>query len=603
MCRIAGIVSPLDKNDLNCITSMTDAMRRGGPDDYGTYINQELNIALGHRRLSLIDLSKDGHQPMVDVNEDVVIIFNGEIYNYQILKLKLQQLGYSFRSASDTEVIIYAYLQWGLDCFKEMNGMFAMALLDKRCNKIFLVRDYAGIKPLYYSFSKEYGLIFASEIRAFKAFKENWNENSDWKKYFLIFGHLPEPITTLENVQALERGTILEVDIATLKYEKKIFNKQYFNYSINDEKEAIFKIRETLTNAVERHLISDAPIGLFLSGGIDSSLLTILAKQFVGDNLTTLSIIFEDEKTSEQKYQDIIIKKTQAHHQSYLITQQNFYDALPDILDAMDQPSCDGINTYFISQKAKELGLKAVLSGLGADELFGGYNSFYRTSLLKKLKKIPSFALNIAGFFPDDKRKKLSFLATKTSLGDYLFNRGFYTNSQIAELLDCTEVEVNEVFEKASNLFPNFLDKLNPQEKVSYLETNYYMQNQLLKDTDYMSMWNSIEVRVPFLDKELLEVVHSIHPQIRYNSQQIKHLLVKAFENELPREIWDRKKQGFLFPFENWIQNVEPKTERKILLNKQHKLLNSQKLHWSRYWSFVLTESNNNRQFVNIKNA
>lgn len=603
MCRIAGIISPPNQNELNKISAMTDVMHRGGPDDEGVYLDKGLNVALGHRRLSLIDLSQTGHQPMTDKSESVVVVFNGEIYNYKELKEKLLQFGYQFHSTSDTEVILNAYLQWGLDCFKEMNGMFAIALLDKRCNKIFLVRDYIGIKPLYYSFTKDFGLVFASEVRAFKALKADWQENENWKKYFLLFGHLPEPITTLEKVFSLDKGSILEVNISTLKFEKYTFNKQYFHYNITDEKEAVLKIRETLTNAVQRHLISDAPIGLFLSGGIDSSILTILAKQFVGSNLKTLSIVFDDNKFSEKKYQDIIIKKTGSQHQSYLISQQNFYDALPDILDAMDQPSCDGINTYFISKKSKEFGLKAVLSGLGADELFGGYNSFYRTSVLEKFKKMPSALLGVAGLFPDDKKKKISFLAAKSSLGDYLFNRGFYTTKQIAELLDCSHEEMNELSQNASNLFPAFLDKLDAQEKVSYLETNYYMKNQLLKDTDYMSMWHSLEVRVPFLDKELLNLVYSIHPKIRFSNQQIKHLLIKAFETELPREIWDRKKNGFVMPFENWIKNIEPQTNRKELLQKQSNLLNSHKLHWSRYWSYVLTESNGSKEFINIQNA
>lgn len=597
MCRIAGIITPSSKESLHKIKAITNVMQRGGPDDEGFFIDENINIALGHRRLSLIDLSYAGHQPMKDNLENIVLVFNGEIYNFLEIKKQLLK-DYQFKSNSDTEVIIAAYLKWGLACFEKFNGMFAFALLDKKNNKIFLVRDYAGIKPLYYSISKQHGLVFASEVKAFKAFDSNWNENEDWKKYFLLFGHLPEPITTLQNVQPLEKGTILEVDIKTLETQKHVFYKQYFHYSINTEAEAIEKIRTTLTKAVERHLIADAPIGLFLSGGIDSSLLTILAKPFVGDNLKTLSIVFEDDKFSEKIYQQIIIDKTKAHHQSYLIKQKDFYDALPDIMQAMDQPSSDGINTYFISRKAKKYGLKAVLSGLGADELFGGYNSFYRTNLTSNIKKIPSQLLYLAGIFPDDRRKRLAFLADKSGLGDYLFNRGFYTIKQIAELLQCTEKEIKEVFIKAKKIFPSYINKLDEQEKISFLETNFYMQNQLLKDTDYMSMWHSVEVRVPFLDKELIDTVYAIHPKIRYKKTQPKHLLIRAFENQLPEAIWNRKKQGFLFPFEDWIEHVQPKTPHKTLLEKQLQSMQKNKLHWSRYWSFVLAEMNNQKELL-----
>lgn len=591
MCRIAGIVDFASPPNEAQITNLRDAMQHGGPDGCGIYMDDELPLAFGHRRLSFLDLSTLGHQPMLDDTKKIVLVFNGEIYNFLEIRNELQQKNYHFHSSSDTEVIINAYLEWGKDCFSKFNGMFALALLDKRVNKLILARDHAGIKPLYYSLQSN-KLYFASEVRAFKTINAAWPEHKDWKKYFLLFGHLPEPITTLENVVPLPKGSLLEIDLPTLKtVEHKFFNL-YYNYTIDSKEEAIEKVQVALTNAVERHLISDAPIGLFLSGGLDSSLLTLIAKPFIPNSLHTLSIIFENEKYSEKYYQDIIIKQTRANHKSYIVTEELFKESLPDIINAMDQPSNDGINSYFICKYAKEYGLKAVLSGLGADELFGGYQSFNRTKSINSIRRLPDFMFQVAGIFPDDRRKKISFLGVKNGLGEYLFNRGFFIPSQVASLLDCTEAEVNDVVKKMQHQLPAFIEKLPAQEKVSYLETNLYMQNQLLKDTDYMSMWHGIEVRVPFLDKELMQLAFSINPTVRYNKEQTKYLLIEAFKKSLPEEIWKRPKQGFIFPFEQWMKQVQPSNDVSGKTQQLQKGLANGNIHWSRYWSYVLSQQN-----------
>ncbi|MCZ2298213.1 MAG: asparagine synthase (glutamine-hydrolyzing), partial [Chitinophagales bacterium] len=504
MCRIAGIINYKEQDCIkNRIVTMANVMHHGGPDDEGFFIDTSLAVALAHRRLSLIELSNLGHQPMFDDTNNIVLVFNGEIYNFKTIRSELIALGFKFKSNSDTEVIINAYKQWGINCINRFNGMFAFALLDKQIQKIFLVRDYNGIKPLYYTIQND-ELIFSSEMRAFKALNPAWEENTNWKKYFLLFGHLPEPVTTLKDIYPLEKASYLEYDLST----KKICTKKYFtlpyNYTINNEQEAVEKIKHTLIESIERHLISDAPLGLFLSGGLDSSLLTLIAKPFVGNNLKTLSIVFEDEKFSEKKYQDIIINTTGAHHQSFIVKEEDFLNNLPDILEAMDQPTTDSINTYFITKFAKEYGLKAVLSGIGADEIFGGYNSFYRAKKIKQLQKIPKAVLALANLVPNDRIKRITFLKDKSGVGEYLLNRGFYTINQVAKLLDCSTDEVKDAYKNIINLAPKELNEISYQERVSYFERNFYMQNQLLKDTDFMSMWHSVEVRVPFLDKELM---------------------------------------------------------------------------------------------------
>ncbi len=586
MCRIAGIYSQGNKQLQQDILLMRDAMHRGGPDDCGIYIDDQLPLALGHRRLSLIDLSPLGHQPMQDRAGNIQLVFNGEIYNYQEIKNTLISLGHTFKSKTDSEVIIYSYLQWGVDCFRRFNGMFALAIWDKGEQKIILARDHAGIKPLYYHLAKD-KLIFASEIRAFKALDSNWPENPEWKIPFLTFGHLPEPFTTLQNVKPLEKGACVIIQLPSLEYKSHRFNKFTFSNTINNIDDAVAIVKEKLEKAVERHLISDAPIGLFLSGGVDSSLLTLIADKYIGTNLKTLSIVFEDATLNEEPYQQLIVNKTKAKHHSFLVTEKEFSEHLPDILQAMDQPSTDGINSYFICKYAKEYGLTAVLSGLGADELFGGYGSFNRASFAATVNLLPSFIPPLAAKVLPDKYKKLAFLKRKDLIGDYLFYRGLYTTLQTAHILHCTQNDVHQVLDKVQ--IPDLPKNTHPKNEVSWLETNLYMQNQLLKDTDCMSMWHSLEVRVPFLDRELMETAYSIAPQIKYDSKIGKHLLVKAFDDVLPRAIWERQKQGFTFPFSKWMKNVGISAPDLSLINTLKKY-NDNQFHWSKYWASLLEQ-------------
>ena len=670
MCRIAGIFDPNNQHLQEDILKMRDAMHRGGPDDAGLFT--EGNLALGHRRLSIIDLSAAGHQPMHSENQNLVMVYNGELYNFKEIRSSLEALGHTFHTQTDSEVVLKAFEQWGNACFQQFNGMFAIAIYNKAKQEITLARDHAGIKPLYY-FLEGNQLYFASEIRAFKALNR-FQENPDWKIYFLAFGHLPEPITTLANIFPLEKGTCLTIGlenlearserreasentdiantdrrdghrgeglhsdtlgIATSNQElgtsdqrpgKKIsplasrFSSLKFSNVITNKQEALAKVKDTLSAAVERHLISDAPIGLFLSGGIDSSLLTILAEPILKDKLQTLSIVFDETEFSEKKYQDIIIAQTGTKHRTYTVSKAQFLAALPDVMEAMDQPSNDGINSYFICKYAKEAGLTAVLSGLGADELFGGYNSFANAAKVQQIKRwVPSFAFKAAQWFSKDKYQKAAFLAIPGPIGHYLFNRGLLCPKEISKILHVDESKVWQLLTNLNQHYTYFVENessrvrddetfglatvrhetvrlseeqkrearvesrdltagltkvistsdqqpatknsplasrfssLNSFNKASFLESNLYMQNQLLKDSDYMSMWHSIEIRVPFLDKELMQLAYQISPAIKAHNKQKKFLLIHALGNQLPRAIWDRPKMGFTFPFQKWL--------------------------------------------------
>lgn len=583
MCRIAGIFDPRVNNLQQEIVRMRDAMKNGGPDDAGIFMHSSMPLAFGHRRLSLIDLSEAGHQPMIDA--ELTIVFNGEIYNYKELKSTLQHYGHLFKTESDTEVILKAYRQWGTDAFEFFNGMFALAILDEKKQQLVLARDHAGIKPLYYYKDRDC-LYFASEIRAFQCVEKVFEENPQWRSAFLTFGHLPEPITTLKNVQPLEKGTVMLIDLPSLKSTKRCFFNWKFSGKLKNEAEALQLMRETMEQAVERHLVSDAPIGLFLSGGIDSSLLTLIAAKTQKENLHTLSIVFNEERFSEDKYQQLIIDRTKAHHQSFLVTKEIFNERLDDAMQAMDQPTLDGINTYFISMYARAYGLKAVLSGLGADELFGGYPSFQQHRRMNFVKKAPGSLLKSLQLFPDHRIRKLSYAGMDHAAAEYLSYRGIFTPVSVASLLGTTEKQIEQELEQLSTYYP--LNGLTDGNRVSWIETNFYMQNQLLKDSDFMSMWHGLEIRVPFLDKEVMLMAGVIDEVIKFKKSPPKYLLVKAFEQELPVQIWKRKKQGFTFPFEGWLKEndyIQPSTfeEQKLYKDFQRK-----RLSWGRYWCALL---------------
>jgi asparagine synthase (glutamine-hydrolysing) len=587
MCRITGIV---DQNSTRLHAdsfSMRDSMSHGGPDSAGMYYDEQAALSLGHRRLSIIDLCETGSQPMFSDDKALTLIFNGEVYNYLELKAELVKAGFNFRSSSDTEVVLKAYQYWGTDCFARFRGMFALAIHDKPKARLVLARDHAGIKPLYYHCDGR-SLYFASEIRAFKTLNNKWEENPDWKVFFLTYGYLPNAVTTLKGVKPLEKGSFMVVDTKTLQSKQEFFFKDSYSEEITDPDEARELIHDALQKAVQRHLIADAPLGIFLSGGIDSSLITLLAKPFK-EELHTLSIIFDDKNYSEKKYQDLIVEKTGSTHRSFLLDKKLFLDALPDILQAMDQPTADGINSYFISKFAKEAGLKAVLSGLGADEFFGGYSSFKRGDMVKKLRLIPKPLLEITNYLSQNKYKKISFLKSDNAIGEYLFNRGYFTDLEIAGLLDMDQKEVRQIL--LATQLPEFLQELDKGNRASYFESNLYMEHQLLRDTDVMSMWHSIEVRVPFLDYDLIKTVQRISSKLKFDHEQSKFLLIDSFKNILPEEIWNRKKQGFVFPFENWMkENLDSFSgiNQKPGLDKKFK---AGKLTWSRYWTYLLSQS------------
>lgn len=568
---------------------MCRLLKHGGPDNEGMYANEKQQVVLGHRRLSLIDLSESGNQPMSYAEGRFEITFNGEIYNYKDLKSELQHKGVQFRTHSDTEVILAAFEQWGTRSFARLNGMFAFALYDNRDNKLYLVRDPGGIKPLYYAITKE-GIAFASEVRALRSLPWLQEENHSWQVYLMAYGHLPEPITILKKVQPLQKGTFLCYDIPSGKYSSEIFKEYFFTETIDNRPEAIHLIRNTLSESVKKHLISDAPIGAFLSGGIDSSIVSILAGRSSDSMLHTLSLYFEEDEFSEKKYQDLVLKNLECQNNQYLLKESEFHACLPRIMDAMDQPSCDGINTWFISRSAKENGLKAVLSGIGGDELLGGYPSFSRMQKVNMLESLPRQLLKSGKYTGLKRLRRLGYLSIPGATGKYLFLRGQFIPFEIARHLQINEEEVWKILMHQPG--HKQINTLSAPNQASWMETNMFMQNQLLRDGDVMSMAHGIEIRVPFLDDRFMQLTHSIRSEVKYAGTHPKQLLIDAFKDVLPEPIWNRPKMGFGFPFKKWLAKDEFIQYIISPDSPEYSNFISGSMHWSKFLSLVLIKNN-----------
>lgn len=587
MCRIAGILNDtLSAAELTRgLRAMCGSQRHGGPDDEGLFVDEDLRLGFGHRRLSLIDLSPLGHQPMFYNEGQLAITYNGELYNYPELKSELAYLGYRFASASDTEVILAAFAEWGTAAFKRFNGMFAFGLLNRKTAKVYLVRDAAGIKPLYYS-TRGNHLVFASEVRAFAQAPDAFEENRDWPVYFMAYGHLPEPVTTLKDVCPLPKGAFLEYDLNTKKTGVEFFTAFSYIEKLADREEALHKMSQTLRAAVKRHLLSDAPIGAFLSGGIDSSLMALLAAEHSKGYLNTLSIYFREYVYSEKKYQDIILQKIQCHHTGHLLTGGEFTEFLPSIVEAMDLPSSDGINTWFISKYAKEAGLKAVLSGLGGDELFGGYPSFERMKAANALQRLPKASLRAGRYSGVKKLRRLAYLSLPGVKGKYLFLRGQFVPSEIARQLGTDEAQVWRLLQEQP-VMPD-VHHLTHKNQASWMEMNLYMQNQLLRDSDVMSMAHGVEIRVPFLDADFIRLALQINSDVKYAGGG-KQLLIDAFKDILPEAIYNRPKMGFAFPFREWLAGNQWVQAEMQSANKEAQKTYGLFLAGQRHWSQVLT--------------
>jgi asparagine synthase (glutamine-hydrolysing) len=558
MCGISGILNAgAETPALAAIAQhMASAQAHRGPDDSGVWA--EGPAALSHRRLSIIDLSEGGHQPMVSADGRYVMVFNGEIYNYRELR---RQLGYPFRTQSDSEVLLAAYAQWGAACLHRLNGMFAFAVWDRQEQSLFLARDRMGIKPVYYAFENG-AFCFASELRAVLASgivqpDIGLEALTEYLRYQTVYA----PRTLLKEVRMLEAGHFLRVE-KLRSGEVEVIRwwgvEDYLRVEEVRRGEVEKRVRDTLRRAVERRLVADVPFGAFLSGGIDSSAVVGLMAEVSASPVHTFTVTFDESAYSEAVYAAEIAKRFRTEHTEIRLSPQHFLDLLPEALAAMDHPSGDGPNTYVVSKATKAAGITMALSGLGGDELFAGYDHFKRLYRLQKmgwLNAIPLPLRQAAGAALETIRPGIASQKISALLSAKKIDLQTAHALQRQVLLD---KQIEQLTPHPSPLIPHPSPfTLHPSpllSQISSLELATYLRHTLLRDTDQMSMAHALEVRVPFLDHELVELVLGIPDDLKYPHSTPKQLLVESLGDLLPPSIVHRPKMGFTLPFERWMK-------------------------------------------------
>ena len=660
MCGICGVIDLSRSGDAPAmVRRMTPTMSHRGPDDEG-YLSAG-PLSLGMRRLSIIDL-EGGHQPIFNEDGSVGVVLNGEIYNFQELRKQLTDRGHSFRSRSDSEVIAHAYEEWGAECVDHLRGMFAFAVYDRRdslegsdgelSGRLFLARDRLGIKPLYY-YEDSQRLLFASEVRTLLASGAIPGKLSRAAlESYLLFGSVSEPMTLIDGVLSLPPGHMMTVPLRAQSIAAT--PESYWNMaergwgdagnrrqgdgetggrgegtnaarngnpSESDAVVASHRVRRLLEESVRRHLIADVPVGVFLSSGIDSTSLAAIASREVA-GVHTFTIVFPETEFSEASMARRTAEKFGTTHQELMLSGDDLLARLGEAVGALDQPSIDGINTYFVSWGAKQAGLKVALSGLGGDEVFGGYSTFRRTPQYQKIAALGSgvpkgwrsaMATVFAGAGEatvrgDATRKLAALWDDAGSLPHpYFFARALFTPKQVTELMKGDQTGHQDVH--WWNWLAKNVRQANQRDAftaVSWMETRSYLVSTLLRDTDSMSMAHSLEVRVPFLDHLLVEFVTDLPEKLKRHNGTPKGLLVGALEDLLPPEVVHQPKRGFTFPWAKWLQGplkqvvekglaeLSPDLERVLAQERTvgvwKSYLNGH-TSWSRPWSlYVLNE-------------
>lgn len=563
MCGVAGYCTRnLDQGDgaYSLIGKMLTSLRHRGPDDEGSDMvrGDEWLIALGSRRLAIQDLSPAGHQPMTDARTGNCLVFNGEIYNFRELRKELEARGRTFRSHTDTEVLLQAYAEWGVGCLQRLRGMFAIALWDAKEHHLLLARDRLGEKPLYYC-EQSGNFFFASEIRSLLGSGLIPPKSSiAGVNTYLATGAFQEPHTVLEDVWMLPAGhfALWKRGLLTVHPYWSLDTTENYAESPLSRAEAVRRIREALEDAVRIELISDVPLGAFLSGGIDSSAIVALMSRVSGRSPMTVSITFPEQEYSEASFQRLIAEKYRTKHTEVCLTGEDFLKELPSAIAAMDQPTFDAVNTYVVSSHTRATGLKVALSGLGADELFGGYTSFQTAPRLAALRKyVPGPVAPLVGrairtkLQDSDRARKLDrwLRMTDRTEDPYYLVRELFGPEERRRLAPALASETwppPEATEKNTDWFKH----------VSVRELSGYMRNVILRDTDTMSMAHGLEVRVPFLDHRLVELILSLPSEFHQSGRRPKALLLDALGPGLPDAIARRGKQGFVLPFATWLR-------------------------------------------------
>lgn len=590
MCGIAGYVH-LQNNastvDPLLLFNMQEAIAHRGPNGYGIWSSDELGIGLVNRRLSIIDLSEAGNQPMMDQDKSVIVVYNGEIYNHKALRKELEALGYVYNSNTDTETILYAYKAWGIDCINRFEGMFAFALVDFISDEIYFVRDRMGVKPLYFSTQSNI-FSFASEIKALWGLP--WMEkslNTTALSHYLTLMATPAPLTIYEGVYKLPAGYYAKLDsVRNLTFKKwycPITNlSQLEKENYNDERWCVDKIGKILRSSVKKRLMSDVPLGVFLSGGIDSSLIVALMSEFT-DKVKTFNVSFDDDpKNNESKWARKVADKFKTEHFETVIGEKDAFDFFLDMVYYQDEPlgDCVCIPFYYVSKLLKNSGVTVVLLGEGADELFCGYTLYgnylnIAPHYYASQKLVPNFAKKtVAKFAKSIFKDKQGYLSVIDSWAENkeLFMSGAIAFSDILKSKIYNEKQKTITDPIVDAIFPGMYQgsdsyrvieyymkefkTLDPHadilKQMIYLELKHRLPELLLMRADKMSMATSVEARVPFLDYKFVEFALNIPQKFKYKDSTTKYILKKFAETVLPYEIVYRNKVGFSAPTAKW---------------------------------------------------
>ncbi|MDN5104875.1 asparagine synthase (glutamine-hydrolyzing) [Aliarcobacter butzleri] len=574
---MCGIVGFIDKNkNIDTLDDMLKIQSYRGPDDSGVYFDEISGVHLGHNRLSIQDLSSHGHQPFVSDCRNYIIVFNGEVYNFKIIKTELQNLGYNFISNSDTEVILYSYKQWGIDCIHKFIGMFSFSILDKLNNKLFLVRDRAGVKPLYY-YKVENEFMFSSEIKSFHKhpiFRKE--QNLSVLPYFFQFGYIPAPYTIFKNCFKLEAGHYLEYYIENSEFKIVKYwdvNDFYLEDKFNkNENEILEEIEKILDNAIDLRMVSDVPVGVFLSGGYDSSLVASILAKKQGKKINTFTIGFDDEKYNEAEHAKTIAEYLGTNHTEYYMRNSDMLDLVESLPFYYDEPFGDSsaLPTMIVSKLARK-SVTVALSADGGDEAFCGYSKYFflnkfqnifSNTLKKELLKIGLnlFNPNIVDYINNKLPKNLK----QTNIKDkYIkFQRAINSKSleemfqNASSYVDKKEIAKFLKINKNENLFKKWskIENIEFLDQMMTIDYKLFMNDDVLTKVDRATMSVSLEGREPLLDHRIIECMARIPLNIKYKNKQGKYLLRQILYKYLPKEMVDKPKSGFQIPLNEWLR-------------------------------------------------
>jgi asparagine synthase (glutamine-hydrolysing) len=573
MCGIAGFISLNNTIEPDQLKGATRLLQHRGPDAEGFYFTDDKKIGLGHRRLSILDLSASANQPMFSSNGRYVIIFNGEVYNFKELRQNLKNKGAGLKTNSDTEVILELFAEKGTECFKELNGMFALAIFDICKNVLTLARDHAGIKPLFMYFD-EGDFVFASELKAIHYIKKSaLTINKKAIPYFLHLGFIPHPLTIYNNTAKFPAASFLQIDVNAISSQNLNADPKPFwrpesiigRNSIKDEKKAKATLNSLLLDSVEKQLISDVPIGTFLSGGVDSSIVTAIASKVSKQKINSYSIAIDDGRFNESKYAHQVSRHLKTQHHEFNVKEKEVVELINELIPVYDEPFADSsaFPTMMVSRLAKK-NVTVALSGDGGDELFMGYGAYKWAKILDEkwvlLAKQSLFSFSKLMNDRYQRTGKLFAYNTREGLKTHIFSQEqyFFREQELSTIL----VE-NEFDFSIENRNLNTKRKLNPVEEQSLWDYNYYLPDDLLVKTDRASMHYSLEIRVPLLDYRITEFAFNLDTCLKIRGNDMKYLLKQVLFDYLPEEIFRRPKWGFSIPLKKWL-----KTDLSYLLDK-----------------------------------